>query len=64
MCRYISLKKEEFVINEHFLKILVDIEFGARRTYLSTNLSKIIFNKMKINKTLYFQLDKCTLFKN
>ena len=50
MCRYISLNKEEFVINEHFLKILVNIEFGARKTYLSKNLLKIIFNKMKINK--------------
>ena len=50
MCRYISINKEEFAINEHFLKILVNIEFGARRMYLSKNLLKIIFNKMKINK--------------
>ena len=50
MCRYISINKEEFVINEHFLKMLVNIEFGARRMYLSKNLLKIVFKKMKINK--------------
>ena len=50
MCRYISINKVEFVINEHFLKILVNIKFGARRMYLSENLLKIVFKKMKINK--------------
>ena len=50
MCRCISINKEEFVINENFLKILVNIEFGARRMYLSENLLKIVFKKMEINK--------------
>ena len=39
--------KKNLSFTEHFLKILVNIEFGARRLYLSTNLLKIVFKKMK-----------------
>ena len=42
--------KKNSSFTENFLKILVNIAFGARRLYLSTNLLKIVFEKIKVNE--------------